>query len=356
MSYASTIAAMDVDVNPPGSAGSALQNPASAAHASMQSDPMITQLKSLISQRQTQASNAAVLTRQQEADAVDNIASFGTDAVTPQQVQAYIQSKRAWEVDRTNEQNYQAYLAARGPVYQAGLPFASQSDIDDVNARAADIAAASQEVTAAADQAQDMSTYDSQVSSLVNGDPTAAAGSVEAMGIGGTAQAKLGSLTSDMAILSGGEAAVSHIARVDGTAPSNPANACLPTSLISRGLKALTDAGKHLMATMKTITDAIASVLGPIAQWGLDMLKSLAGALKSVFASIGNMIKGAMDTFKGWVQDGIDALSSALKIARNKAFMNFLSFDDPCMKEAMKEVININNVDQAALDKARATA
>lgn len=356
MSYDSTITAMDPAVNPVGSAGSALKNPAAAGHAAVMSDETIVGLKFLVDKRIEDANMGVVKSRQVADLAYDDVTIKGLDKATPDQVAEYDRTRTLWTANPSDPALFDQYEGARQKVFDAGKASATPAELEAVSNADVGVSLYRKEAFDATQYKEDtIPALDNHIETLVNGDP-AATDPTEKLGISGTAAAKLETLPSDVATLSGGEAAVSHIARVDGTAPENPTNACLQTSLIARGLKALTDSGKLILDFGKKISSAIGGVLGDIKDWTVDKLKMFGDAIKGVVSSIGNMVKDAMATFKGWVQDGLNALKQALTIARNKAFMNFLSFDDACIKESMKEVINMNNVDQAALDKARVTA
>lgn len=222
------------------------------------------------------------------------------------------------------------------------------------------------ETQAALDQANELSTaygtLDAQSTSLIHGDPSYTVLPTDPdynpPGILAQSQFRMTRLSQDMATLSGGEASLQHMARVDGSAArtSLAADVCHPDSLIRKGLKTLTDAGKLLKDTISSVTSTIGQVLGDIKDWTTAKLKEMSALVKSAIGAVTDKLKDAVDTFKGWVKEGADALKSAISVSKNKAFVNFMDATDPCTKDALKEVININNVDEEALARARTTA
>ena len=147
-----------------------------------------------------------------------------------------------------------------------------------------------------------------------------------------------------------------HIARVDGTAPTTPAEVCDPNSFLGKGMQMLTDAAKLIKDFGKNVMSHITSILGPIATWTKATLATLRENLSSILSSVASFVQGAIATFKTWVDAAEKALVDAMTMLKNKAFLNFLDFTNPCLKDSFKEVINMNNVDQVALEKARNTA
>lgn len=361
MSYQSTIDAMDIDANPIGSPGSALKNPAIEGAAGLNSDPMISGLFQLMDTRIANANTAVSASQQTADDAYDPVVNAGMLNAIPDQIAAYNSARNTWQSNLHDPNAYAAYAAARDPLYQAGVATATPDQLAAIDAGELDIGQARVEVSDAIQyKADTQPMFQQQVDALTHGDPTAPAGSPEALGVVNHAGEAMKDMPSTMAILSGGQAAVDHIARVDAPTgappPADPSVACSADSLIRRGLKAITDAGKLLLDTAKAIAKSIGDVLGPIAQWTADMLKALGGVIKNVLQAAGQLLKAAMTTFIGWVRDAADAVAKALKTALNKAFLAFFGATDACMKDHLKETININNVDQAALDKASMTA